>query len=149
MLKNDYLLAKIGVDTAENEPRKEWCVVDLQVLEAQAPQDREAPLSALSTTMFATNASSFSVFRDLQSPLSGEKKVQAQLHFSSPEKKYIWWRATMRGALAGRRSTLGQRWVNLGSTLGQPWVNLGSTLGNYYSHLGPILADFAGFVDEN
>ena len=23
MLKNDYLLAKIGVDTAENEPRKE------------------------------------------------------------------------------------------------------------------------------
>ena len=27
MLKNDYLLAKIGVDTAENEPRKEWCVV--------------------------------------------------------------------------------------------------------------------------
>ena len=27
MLKNDYLLAKIGVDPAENEPRKEWCVV--------------------------------------------------------------------------------------------------------------------------
>ena len=27
MLKNDYLLAKIGVDTAENKPRKEWCVV--------------------------------------------------------------------------------------------------------------------------
>ena len=27
MLKNDYLVTKIGVDTAENEPRKEWCVV--------------------------------------------------------------------------------------------------------------------------
>ena len=27
MLQNDYLVAKIGVDTAENEPRKEWCVV--------------------------------------------------------------------------------------------------------------------------
>ena len=26
MLKNDHLVAKIGVDTAENEPRKEWCV---------------------------------------------------------------------------------------------------------------------------
>ena len=26
MLQNDYLVAKIGVDTAENEPRKEWCV---------------------------------------------------------------------------------------------------------------------------
>ena len=25
MLQNDYLLAKIGVDTAENEPRKESC----------------------------------------------------------------------------------------------------------------------------
>ena len=27
MLKNDYLVAKIGVDTAENTHRKEWCVV--------------------------------------------------------------------------------------------------------------------------
>ena len=27
MLQNDYLVAKIGVDTAENEPRKERCVV--------------------------------------------------------------------------------------------------------------------------
>ena len=25
MLKNDYLLAKIGVDTAKNEPQKESC----------------------------------------------------------------------------------------------------------------------------
>ena len=25
MLNNEYLVAKIGVDTAENEPRKEWC----------------------------------------------------------------------------------------------------------------------------
>ena len=27
MLQNDYLVAKIGVDTAENEPRKERCAV--------------------------------------------------------------------------------------------------------------------------
>ena len=27
MLQNAYLDAKIGVDPAENEPRKEWCVV--------------------------------------------------------------------------------------------------------------------------
>ena len=27
MLKNAYLDTKIGVDPAENEPRKEWCVV--------------------------------------------------------------------------------------------------------------------------
>ena len=26
MLKNEYLNAKIGVDTAENELQKEWCV---------------------------------------------------------------------------------------------------------------------------
>ena len=27
MLQNEYLIANIGVDTAENEPRKEWFVV--------------------------------------------------------------------------------------------------------------------------
>ena len=27
MLQNAYFVAKIGVDTAENEPPKEWCVV--------------------------------------------------------------------------------------------------------------------------
>ena len=27
MLQNAYLDGKIGVDTAENEPRKAWCVV--------------------------------------------------------------------------------------------------------------------------
>ena len=27
MLQNAYLVVKIGVDTAENEPKKEWCVV--------------------------------------------------------------------------------------------------------------------------
>ena len=30
MLQNDHLLAKIGFDTAENEPRKEGCVVAMQ-----------------------------------------------------------------------------------------------------------------------
>ena len=69
----------------------------------------------------------FSAFFEIYSrPYRAKKKCK---HFSSPEKKNIWWRATTRGALAGRRSTLGQPSVNLRSTLGQPWVNLGSTLG--------------------
>ena len=57
------------------------------------------------------------------------------------------------------RSTLGQRWVNVGSTLGQPWVNVGSTLGqptvnlrstygNLRTYLGPIFADFARVSGE-
>ena len=45
MLKNAYLDAKIGVDTAENEPPKECCVVaDLSVLtglsSSSPPRDR-------------------------------------------------------------------------------------------------------------
>ena len=88
----------------------------------------------------------FSAFFEIYSrPYRAKKKCK---HFSSPEKKYIWWRATIRGALAGRRSTLGQRWVNLGSTLGQPWVNVGSTLGNLRTYLGPIFADFARVSGE-
>ena len=39
------------------------------------------PFSAVSTPIFASKYSFFSIFRDLQSPLSGEKKVQA-LFFS-------------------------------------------------------------------
>ena len=46
-----------------------------------------------------------------------------QALFFSRKKKYIWWRATIRGALAGRRSTLGQPTVNLRSTYGQGWVS--------------------------
>ena len=79
--------------------------------------------------------------------------------FLLPKKKNIWWRATIRGALAGRRSTLGQPSVILGSTLGQPWVNLGSTLGQpsvnvrstlgiFPSHLGPILGIFIGCFNQ-
>ena len=30
MLQNDYLVVKIGVGSAENEPRKEWCVVAME-----------------------------------------------------------------------------------------------------------------------
>ena len=89
----------------------------------------------------------FSVFRDLQSPLSGGKKCA---HFSSPEKKEHL--EVLGGALAAQvatnqRLTLGQPSVNVGSTLGQPSVNLRSTFGIFPSHLGPIFADFAGFVD--
>ena len=87
--------------------------------------------------------------------------------FLLPKKKNIWWRTTIRGALAGRRSprrsssgqpsvnvrsTLGQPSVNLRSTFGQPWVNLGSTLGQRsvnvgYSHLSPIFSDFPGIAN--
>ena len=41
MLQNEYLVAKIGVDTAENEPRKECCVV------AASARDRGALLAAV------------------------------------------------------------------------------------------------------
>ena len=41
MLKNDYLLAKIGVDTAENEPRKEWCVVGFKYIILSQPMASE------------------------------------------------------------------------------------------------------------
>ena len=37
MLQNDYLVAKIGVDTAENEPRKEWCVVAMKTAKSRKP----------------------------------------------------------------------------------------------------------------
>ena len=39
MLQNAYLDVKIGVDTDENEPKKEWCVVaDRPMREAQATE---------------------------------------------------------------------------------------------------------------
>ena len=41
MLQIDYLLAKIGVDTAENEPRKEWCVVAMDLECALGPVLRQ------------------------------------------------------------------------------------------------------------
>ena len=43
MLKNDYLLAKIGVDTAENEPRREGPQVDLRPPRADREPGRETP----------------------------------------------------------------------------------------------------------
>ena len=60
--------------------------------------------------------------------------------FLLPKKKNIWWRTTIKGALAGRRlprrSSSGQPSVNVRSTLGQPWVNLGSMSVNLGSTLG-------------
>ena len=130
----------------------------------------EGSFSAGSTATIATKYSFFQVFRDLQSTLSGEKKVQA-LFFS--RKKYIWWRARSKGALnnlkapvdSGFKVDLGFNvalWVprraarapwglptpDLRSTLGQRSVNLGSTLGNLPTHLGPIFADFAVISGE-
>ena len=58
MLKNDYLVAKIGVDTAENEPRKERCVVAMRSLLVRsevvgARRADEAGEAALDTTIAA------------------------------------------------------------------------------------------------
>ena len=57
-------------------------------------------------------------------------------------------RSTLGQRWVNLGSTLGQPWVNLGSTLGQPWVNVGSTLGNLRTYLGPIFADFARISGE-
>ena len=97
------------------------------------------PFSSVSTLLIARVGAFFSIFRDLQSPLSGEKKCE---HFSSPEKK-----EHLVGARESppRHPEAPEGYQRL--TLGQRWVNVRSTLGNFPSHLGPILADFAGSVD--
>ena len=91
----------------------------------------------------------FRIFRDLQSPLSGEKKRRGRAaFFSSPENKYIWREeeralksdeissvarhATSTAAQppAGeRRSAGGALRVELRWTFGEPWANPGRTLG--------------------
>ena len=43
MLKNAPLIVKIGVDTDENEPRKEWCVVADHGGFHAVPRSREGP----------------------------------------------------------------------------------------------------------
>ena len=58
MLKNAYLVAKIGVDTAENEPPEEWCVAAMEPdgparAEPSAPRGRPAarrPAAVVSST---------------------------------------------------------------------------------------------------
>ena len=41
MLKNDDFVPKIRVDTAENELRKEWCVVESLWLRAEQARRKE------------------------------------------------------------------------------------------------------------
>ena len=96
----------------------------------------------------------FSIFRDLWSPLSGEKKCE---HFSSPEKKKknIWQRGrTLKSQhRLGRPSETGRPGVRLwrprglftlyvGSTLGLRWVVYGSQ----YTHGGraQYTAEYSG-----
>ena len=54
MLQNDYLFAKIGVDTAENEPRKECCVVALRDFARQPPGAVVPPFGAAWYAMLIT-----------------------------------------------------------------------------------------------
>ena len=91
MLKNEYLIAKFGLDTAENEPRKEWCVVAVQLAggdvdgpAAPVPSPHlnhydsfRGSFSAGSTPIFATKASFCSIkfLRDLQNELAEYSKL--------------------------------------------------------------------------
>ena len=86
----------------------------------------EGSFSASSKPILATKYSFCSIFRDLQSPLSGEKKVQA-LFFS--RKKIHLAESCGCGALAANVGPPGRPWGYQRLTLGQPSVNLGSTLG--------------------
>ena len=108
----------------------------------------EGSFSAGSTATIATKYSFFQVFRDLQSPLSGEKKVQAL--FFSRKKNTFGGELRLRRPSRQRRASrapLGLPTPDPRSTLGQRSVNVRSTFGIFPSHLGPIFADFAGFVD--
>ena len=54
MLKNDYLLAKIGADTAENEPRKESDVAVAPERCRECGEDaRDVSCAGLNKTFFA------------------------------------------------------------------------------------------------
>ena len=85
--------------------------------------------------IFASVYPFFSNSRDLQSPLSGGKKV-CTFFFPPKKKEHL--------------EVLGDALERPGGyqrlTLGQRSVNVGSTLGIFPSHRGPIFADFAGFV---
>ena len=84
----------------------------------------------------------FSAFFKVYSrPYRAKKSART---FLLPKKKNIWWRATIRGALAGRRSTLGQRSVNVG----QRWVNVRSTLGQRSVISLPISGRFSRILLE-
>ena len=104
--------------------------------------------SDVSKRNFVTKYAFFQVFRDLQSPLSGEKKVQA-LFFS--RKKNTFGGELRLGHPSRQRRAPRAPWglptPDVGSTLGQRSVNVRSTLGIFPSHRGPIFADFAGFVE--
>ena len=69
-LSNDYLLAKFGFDTEENEPSKVWSF-SLKDTESYSDfsvksQTLEGSFSSVSRPIFATKYSFFSILRDLQ-----------------------------------------------------------------------------------
>ena len=80
--------------------------------------------SAVWTTTIARAGSVFSIFRDLQSPLSGEKKVQAL--FFSRKKNTFGGELRLRRPSRQRRASrapLGLPTLDVRSTLGQRWVS--------------------------
>ena len=74
MLKNDYLLAKIGVDTAENEPRKEWCVAANLAIGELVPANAKAE-SQISPRHITLS--------EARSRLDRRRSLQVNSHFSA------------------------------------------------------------------
>ena len=84
MLQNEYLIAKIGVDRAEDEARKGWSTewaevgdcgstprgpgarAEIRGSRGGTGDARGASFSAVSTPIFAIQNSFFSIVRDLQ-----------------------------------------------------------------------------------
>ena len=78
MLQNEYLVAIVAVHTAENEPFKFFNYKKYRSLESS--------LAAVSTPIFATKASFFSIFRELHdlhtfAPLQSQNFQNFAQHF--------------------------------------------------------------------
>ena len=80
MLQNEYLVAKIGVDTEENEPSKVWKYSFIYSIHSlvgrtggrlvSSPEPVDGPFAGGSTPIFATKYSFCSILRDLQNELA-------------------------------------------------------------------------------
>ena len=98
---------------------------------------------AVSTPPIARVGAFFSIFRDLQSPLSGRKKSAST--FLPPEKKEHLEDFTAEEVVRARKGKK-KDMVNLGSTLGQPSVNPRSTLGQPWVSSLAISGRFWAFL---
>ena len=107
--------------------------------ECNHPQTLRGSFSAVSTATIAGVGAFFQIFRDLQSPLSGEKKVHTL--FFSRKKIHLaescgWSALAANVGPLGRpggyqRLTFGQRSVNVRSTFGQPSVTSQDIAGRF------------------